>query len=99
MRIQETDFMPGTSESSILARVRRFVDENPLYRDRGFVPTEDDNFLEKAMVDSKYVGETITFIEEEFGVAVSSPEITEANLGTLRAVARFVSNKQPYAVG
>jgi hypothetical protein len=63
------------------------------------VPTEDENFLEKAVVDSKYVGEKITFIEEEFGVAVLSLEITEDNLGTRRAVARFVSSKQPYAVG
>ena len=99
MQTEETDFMPSMSESGILAGVRRFVIENPLYRERGFVPTDDEPFLEKAVIDSKYVGQMITFIEEEFGVGVSSLEITDDNFGTLRAVARFVSSKQPYAVG
>ena len=33
----------------------------------------------------------ITFIEEEFGIYVSECEISEDNLGSLRAVARFVA--------
>ena len=41
----------------------------------------------------------VTFIEDEFGVHVSRCEITEDNLGSLRAVARFVASKQPFAVG
>ena len=99
MLTQEPDFTPGMSESGILSRVNRFVHENAFYRDRGFVLTEDERFLGTVGVNSKHVGEMITFIEEEFGVDVSNCEISEDNLGTLRAVARFVTSKQPYAVG
>lgn len=99
MMINESEFVPGVSESGILARVRGFVQENPVYRERGFVLAEDDRFFEKAALDSRYVAAMVSFIEDEFGVLVSSCEVTEENLGSLRAVARFVASKQPFAVG
>ena len=91
--------MPGISESSILSRVRHFVEGNSFYRQHGFALTEDEEFLEKPVADSRYFAEMITFIQDEFGVYVSNCEITDDNLGSLRAVVRFVSSKQPYAVG
>ena len=99
MLTQETDFLPSMSESSIRSRVRHFVEENSFYRQHGFALTEDEKFLEKPVADSRYFAEMITFIEDEFGVHVSDCEITQDNLGSLRAVVRFVSSKQPYAVG
>ena len=99
MLTPETDFMPSMSESSILSRVRRFVEENSFYRQHGFALTEDERFLERTVADSRYFDEMITFIEDEFGVHVSNCEITKDNLGSLRAVVRFVASKQPYAVG
>jgi len=45
------------------------------------------------------VAAMITFIEDEFGIYVSECEISEDNLGSLRAVARFVASKQTFAVG
>jgi acyl carrier protein len=99
MLTQAIEFTPGVSESSILTRVRSFVQGNSLYRQHGFVLDGDDRFFEKAALNSKYVAAMITFIEEEFGVHVSDSEISEDNLGSLRAVARFVANKQPFAVG
>lgn len=91
--------MPGMSESSILSRVSHFVDENSFYRQNRFALTEDEKFLEKAGADSRYVAEMTAFIEDEFGIQVSNCEICEDNLGSLRAVARFVAGKQPFAVG
>jgi acyl carrier protein len=99
MMINENSFAPGISESGIMSRVRGFVQDNSLYQDRGFVLSEDDRFFEKAALDSKYVAAMVTFIEDEFGVLVSNCEVTEENLGSLRAVARFVAGKQPFAVG
>ena len=91
--------MPGVSESTILSRVRHFIEENTLCRQHGIGLAEDEKFLRKAVADPRYVAEMITFIEDEFGIHVSHCEITEDNLGSLRAVARFVANKQPFAVG
>jgi acyl carrier protein len=99
MLTQQPEFTPGVSESGILSRVRGFVQDSSLYRQRGFILAEDDRFFERAALESKYVTTMVTFIEEEFGIHVSSHEINEENLGSLRAVARFVASKQPFAVG
>jgi len=99
MLTHETEFTPGVSESVILSRVRAFVQENSLYGQRGFVLAEDERLFEKAALDPKYVAAMITFVEEEFGVHVSSCEVSDDNLGSLRSVARFVASKQPFAVG
>ena len=114
MLTHQTEFTPGISESVILSRVRAFVQQNSSYWRPDFVLAEDDRFcgtpttantansdeaFEKAALDAKYVTAMINFVEEEFGVLVSSCEISEDNLGSLRAVARFVASKHPFAVG
>ncbi|HMG71589.1 MAG TPA: acyl carrier protein [Gemmatimonadaceae bacterium] len=99
MLTHEIEFTPGVSESSILSRVRGFVQGNSLYRQHGYVLDGDDRFFERIALDSRYVAAMISFIEDEFGIHVSDCEIREDNLRSLRAVARFVASKQPYAVG
>jgi acyl carrier protein len=99
MLTHEVEFTPGVSESSILSRVRSFAQGNSLYRQHGYVLDGDDRFFQKVALDSKYVAAMIAFVEEEFGVHVSDCEISDDNLGSLRAVARFVASKQPFAVG
>lgn len=99
MLTKEPEFTAGISESGIMLRLHRFVRESSLYRERGFVESNDERFFEKAALDSKYMMAMINFIEDEFGVLVSSGEVTEENLGSLRAVARFVAARQPFAVG
>jgi acyl carrier protein len=99
MLINEAAFTPGISESGILSRVRNFVNESSVYRQNGFVLAEGDRFFEKAALNSKYMIAMISYIEDEFGIIVSNCEVSEENLGSLRAVARFVASKQPFAVG
>lgn len=89
MLTQNPEGAPALSESGIHSRVRRFVQQHALYRHRRFALAED----------SKYIAALVGFIEEEFGVNIATYEITEENLGSLRAVARFVASKQPFAVG
>jgi len=99
MLLNESEFTPGVSETVILDRVRAFVEQNAIYRQNGFVLADGDRLFEKAAIDSKYICAMINFVEDEFGVLVSGCEISEDNLGSLRAVARFVASKQPFAVG
>ena len=95
----ESDPAPGISEAAIVSRVRSFVHENFLYMMPDFELADDDRLLEKGVVDSMGIAEMISFIEAEFGVFATEAEISEANFGSLRAIARFVAAKQPYAVG
>jgi acyl carrier protein len=81
-------------ETQIRERVRRFLEENFLYMRPNFELGDDDRLLERGVVDSMGVAEMVTFIEDEFGIKTSDEDISEANLGSLRAIGRFVSQKR-----
>ena len=99
MPATESEITSGISESGIKLRVRAFVQENFLYAMPNFELGDDDRLLEKGVVDSMGVAEMIAFVETEFGVLTSDEEVSEANFGSLSAIARFVCAKHPYAVG
>jgi acyl carrier protein len=99
MPATESETMPGVSELGVKLRVRAFVQENFLYAMPDFELGDYDRLLEKGVVDSMGVAEIIAFVESEFGVSTSDEEISEANFGSLSAIARFIAVKQPYAIG
>ena len=78
----------------ISARVREYVTENFLYMRQDYEFSDTDSLLGHGIIDSMGVTELIVFVEDEFGVDVGDDEITEENLGTVAAVARFVHAKQ-----
>ena len=79
--------------SEILDRTRAFVRENFLYMRPDLVLGDDDPLLAKGVIDSMGVMEMIGFLTSEFGIAVADEEVTEENLGSLNAIARFVIGK------
>ena len=81
-------------ESQIRDSIRGFLQENFLYMRPDFVLGDDDQLLEKAVIDSMGVLEMMTFIEDTHGVKVEDNEVSEANLGSLTAIGRFVASKQ-----
>jgi len=87
-----------TLEQQSIDRVREFVRENFLYMRPDFVFGDGDHLLERGIIDSLGVVEVVQFLEQEFGIDVAEEEISEANLGSLRAIARFVASKQSAAV-
>lgn len=85
--------MSTRSEEEILAAVRSFIAKEFLYMRPNFTLGDDDSLLKGGVVDSMGVLEVMSFLEETFGVRPDDDEITEANLGSLRAIARFVAAK------
>jgi acyl carrier protein len=81
-------------ESQVRDSIRGFLQENFLYMRPDFVLGDDDKLMEKGVVDSMGVLEMMTFIEDTHGVKVEDDEVSEANLGSLSAIARFVASKQ-----
>lgn len=81
----------------IVERVRAFVDETFLYMRPDFTLGADDSLMGNGVVDSMGVMEMIAFLEDEFGVVVDDDDVTEANLGTLNAIARYVAARVPGA--
>ena len=78
------------NRDQIRARVRSFVDENFLYMRPDFELGDHDSLMGNGIVDSMGVMEMIEFLEEEFGVTVDDADITEANIGTIDAIAGYV---------
>ncbi len=78
----------------ISVRIREFIHENFLYMRPNFVLNDQDRLLEKGVVDSMGILEVLQFIDDEFGVQPVDSEISEANLGSIEALAKFVASKQ-----
>src|SRR3954471_5235790 len=97
MQAHSAQYTPAISDEAIIAKVRDFVYENFLYMNPEFQLEVDDRLLEKGVVDSMGIAELISFIETEFGTCAAEAEISEANFGSLGAIARFVAAKQAAA--
>ena len=92
--VPESEPMSAISESEIKSRARNFIQENFLYAMPDFELGDDDRLLERGVIDSMGVAEMIAFVESEFGISTSDDEVSEANYGSLAAIARFVVGKQ-----
>ena len=79
--------------AQVIDRTRQYITENFLYMRRDIVLGEDDSLLERGIIDSMGVMDVLGFIDETFGVTPADDEVTEANLGSPRAIARFVAGK------
>lgn len=82
------------TETEILEALRVYCAENFLYMRPDFVLNDDDKLLESGVLDSMGVMELLGFIEERFGVVPRDEEITEQNMGSLRAIAALVLRKR-----
>jgi acyl carrier protein len=78
------------TEEHILANVRAFIEQEFLYMRPGVVLGDDDSLLRTGVLDSMGVLEVMQFLDDTFGVSPADDEITESNLGSLRAISRFV---------
>ena len=81
------------TEMDVIDPVREYIRENFLYMKPDLQVEPDDRLLERGIIDSMGVVELLQFIEDKFGIKPGDDEITEENLGSLRAIARFVMSK------
>lgn len=83
-----------SGDTQIRDRLREFIRESFLYMRPELTVGDDDRLLERGVIDSMGVVEMLSFVEDEFGVAVADDEITETNFGSIRSVAELVARKQ-----
>jgi acyl carrier protein len=86
--------MQSVPTDGIVSTVRAYVRENFLYARPDLVLADDGRLLEKGVIDSMGVIELVEFLQEKFAIRVADEEITEDNLGSIAAIARYVSGKQ-----
>lgn len=85
--------MSALTEEQIRAQVRAFIEQEFLYMRPGVVITDEDSLMKKGVLDSMGVLEVMQFLTDTFGVTPADDEITEANLGSLQAIAGFVRQR------
>lgn len=74
-------------------QLRAFFRDNFLLPgDRSLGP--DDSLMDLGIMDSTGVLELSAFLEQAFGVHVADKEMTRANLDSIRAIVRFLAQKQ-----
>lgn len=77
----------------VIKETRAYVIENFLYMRRDPFLADEDLLIRQRVIDSIGVVELVQFIEDRFGVHLENDEITEENIGSLVAIARFVMRK------
>ena len=86
--------MSPTTMTDTMQRLQAYVQENFLYMRPDVELRPDESLLASGIVDSMGVMEVVAFLETEFGVVVEDADITEENLGSLAAIARYVSQRR-----
>jgi acyl carrier protein len=81
------------NSSQVIERTRAYVVENFLYMRPDYQIGDNDSLLERGIIDSMGVMELVSFIETEFGIAVGDDDVTETNVGSLRAIGSFVASR------
>ncbi len=80
--------------AAIAERTRAYVRDNFLYMRPDWPLPDDAPLLGGGVIDSIGVIELVEFLQREFACVIVEDEITEANLGSLGAIARFVHAKR-----
>lgn len=88
-----TEHAPSVTQEAIIARTRRWVEENFLYARPDWKLGVDDPMLDAGVIDSVGVIELVEFLQDSFELRIGDDELTVNNLGSLRAVAEFVHRR------
>jgi acyl carrier protein len=84
------NWVNGVSDNrDAISRIREFVLQKfPLARKRKV--TNHDNLLESGVIDSLGVLDLVSFLQEEFSVAVEDDDLTPENFQNIERMAQFV---------
>ena len=73
-------------------KIREFVVENFLFgKDDGL--KDDTSFLDEGIIDSTGILELVSFLEDEFGIAVEDEELIPENLDSIANVTAYLEKK------
>ena len=82
--------------SDISDRIREFIITELMFEDSSATLSDDTPLLE-GVIDSLGLMQMISFIEEEFDVAIDDAEVTASNFRTVADIERLVEQKAKVA--
>ena len=78
-------------------KVRKFIEENFLFREDRLDIGDGESLIEAGLIDSTGVLELVAFLEGEFGLRMADAEIVPENLDSIRAIVAYVESKDAVA--
>ena len=72
--------------------IKTFIIENFLFGSEDGLKDET-SFLEEGIIDSTGILELVTFLEEEFSIAIEDEELVPENLDSINNVTTFLERK------
>jgi acyl carrier protein len=82
--------------SEISDKIKEFIVTELMFEDSTAAVTDDTPLLE-GVIDSLGLMQMISFIEEEFDVAIDDAEVTSSNFRTVADIQRLVEQKAQVA--
>jgi len=73
-------------------KIKTFIVENFLFGSEDGLKDET-SFLEEGIIDSTGILELVTFLEEEFSIAIEDEELVPENLDSINNVTTFLERK------
>jgi len=74
------------------SKIRAFIVENFLFGNDADL-NDETSFLEEGIIDSTGVLELVTFLEEEFEIAIDDEELIPENLDSINNVTAYLEKK------
>jgi acyl carrier protein len=75
------------------AAVRDFIVNQLNYKEEAEL-TDDYPLIANNVIDSLGIFQTVTFLEEQFDIAIDDEELTPENFDTISAIAQLVESKR-----
>ena len=79
--------------SEVETKVRRFIEDNFLFRDDRTALSDSESLLDAGLIDSTGILELVAFLEAEFAIQMADAEIVPANLDSIKAIVAYVERK------
>ena len=79
--------------SDVNAKVRRFIEDNFLFREDLTALADNESLLDAGLIDSTGILELVAFLESEFQIRMADADIVPANLDSLGAIVAYVKGK------
>ena len=78
---------------SVSEQIRRFLVDSFLFGENDETLGNEDSLMEKGIVDSTGVLQIVTFLDEQYGIAVADAELIADNFDSISRLTAFVERK------
>jgi acyl carrier protein len=84
-------------QSDISASVRKFINDNFLFREGLESIADDASFLDAGIIDSTGVLELVSYLEDTWGITVADDEMLPENFDSIRGIVAYLQRKREAA--